>query len=108
MPAEAQRLRRPVGTRDRRLVAAIVTATAIAVSAAAVLAEQSHHPGSAQCVKFEQAGVMGGGTWNLCGRAALTFCRNQSSPSADADVRARCAALRQQQQDVALRTGPGS
>lgn len=97
MPAEAHRLQRPIVRRDRRLIAAILTASGIAITAATLFAHyENPRRGSAQCVTYNDAGVMGGGTWNLCGVAALTLCND--NPAKSARLETQCAALRQQRQ----------
>lgn len=76
MPAQAERLQRRLGPRDRHLIAAILTASAVATAAAALFIHTTNpHRGSAECITYNDAGVMGGGTWNLCGAVALAFCR---------------------------------
>lgn len=103
MPAEAHRLQRPIGRRDRRLIAAILTASGIAITAATLFAHyENPRRGSAQCVTYNDAGVMGGGTWNLCGVAALTLCND--NPAKSARLETQCAALRQQRQTSTNRT----
>ena len=92
MPAEAHRLERRLGRRDRLIIATILTVTGIAVVGALFVHEENPHRGSTQCVTYDDAGVMGGGTWRLCGIAALRFC-NQRPKNAVV----QCAALLQRQ-----------
>ena len=75
MPAEAQRLEQRLGRRDRLIIATILTATGIAVAGALFVHDENPHRSSAQCITYDDAGVMGGGTWNLCGSTAVAFCR---------------------------------
>ena len=83
MPAEAHRLQRPVASRDRRLIAAIGTATTITVALALALTSHSTTSPSPGCIIDNRAGVMGGGTWRLCGSAALAYCRGLTPNGAD-------------------------
>jgi len=92
MPAEAARLTRRIGRRDRRFLAALAGAGAAGTAVAALFVThgEASTPRS-DCVTLDQAGVMGGGTWRFCGVAAITFCRqNAANDSALAD---RCRRL---------------
>jgi hypothetical protein len=69
-------LTRPVGARDRRFLAALATLGAVGAAAGALLAGgHGGAPGSARCISYDAAGVLGGGTWHLCGADAAAFCR---------------------------------
>ena len=81
-----------MGRRDRRLVVAIVAAAVVAFSAAAFVAETRDPQSSTGCVSYSEPGVMGGGSWHLCGAAAITFCRRSPARAV-----AACAELRRQQ-----------
>jgi hypothetical protein len=74
MPAEASRLRRRVAPRDRRVVVLVATLAAAGVAAGAVLATRPGPPPPG-CVAHDAAGVMGGGTWRVCGAAAQVSAR---------------------------------
>jgi hypothetical protein len=74
VPAEAQRLQRRLQRRDRLVIATILAATGITIAGALSLRGETSHPQSTQCISYDDAGVMGGGTWHLCGNAALKFC----------------------------------
>jgi hypothetical protein len=95
MPAEAVRLQRRVGHRDRRFFAALACAALIGTPAI-VLA--SHHAASqashedATCIEAAHAGVLGGGTYHYCGADAVAFCRRFA---ADDSVAAKCETLDQ-------------
>jgi hypothetical protein len=92
MPADANRLQRPVGRRDRRLLIALACVLAVAVAAAIVL-PRGGAPAQAQpgCIVANVAGVLGGGTVTGCGRRAAVVCRMYAA--AYASVAAQCAAL---------------
>jgi hypothetical protein len=94
MPAEAQRLERRLGRRDRLIIATILTATGITTAASIFVHGNKPQRGSAMCVTYDDAGVMGGGTWHLCGTDAVRFCTQQPKPSAAAV----CATLLKQRQ----------
>ena len=94
MPAEAHRLERRLGRRDRLIIATILTVTAIAVVGSLFVHEENPGRGSTQCVTYNDAGVMGGGTWRLCGTDAIRFCKQQPKVNAAA----RCATLLKQRQ----------
>jgi hypothetical protein len=92
VPAEAQRLERRLGRRDRLTIATILTVTAIAVAGALFVHDENSNPSSTQCITYDDAGVMGGGTWNLCGSTAVAFCRQHlANGTGLAD---KCARLR--------------
>ena len=94
MPAEAERLKRGFGRRDRRFLLALCAAGLVFAPAAAVL----QHGGGraprvgAPCVSVAHAGVLGGGTYHYCGAAAVSFCRRFA---ADDDVAIACGRLGQ-------------
>jgi hypothetical protein len=92
MPAEVARLHHRIGDRDRRFFAALALLAAAATVVAVLLF--GHHastPASTQCIAFDQAGAMGGGTWHFCGVRATAFCRAHASESAQ--LTATCARL---------------
>jgi hypothetical protein len=107
MPAEAARLKRRIGHRDRRFFAAIACATLVGTPAI-VLA--SHHGGSqashqdATCIEADHAGVLGGGTYHYCGADAVAFCRRFAD---DDSVAAKCEALARASAGKTSRSRPG-
>jgi hypothetical protein len=70
MPAEAARLTRPIGRRDRRLMAVLATAGVLLAGGGAAFTTLRSGHGSAEerCVVVPAAGVMGGGDWHYCVR----------------------------------------
>ncbi len=85
MPAEASRLTRRIGRRDRRFLTALATAAAAGIAAAVALGGVHSSPAvSEACVTLDQAGVMGGGTWRFCGDAAAAYCRAHAAAGARA------------------------
>ena len=93
MPAEAVRLKRRIGRRDRRFFAALVCAAAVGIPAIVLVGrhgEVQASPGSATCIEAAHAGVLGGGTYHYCGAAAVAFCRRFS---AEASIAAKCETL---------------
>lgn len=94
MPAEAARLRRRVGPRDRCVLALIVLLAGASIPGAALLhaAGGGSVAGAPGCVRFDQAGVLGGGTWRLCGTRTVAFCHAHAERSGE--LAARCARLR--------------
>jgi hypothetical protein len=82
MPAEAARLNRRIGQRDRRFLAALAGAGAASAAFAVFFVLQgTAAPTRSDCITFEQAGVMGGGTWRFCGADAISYCRRHSAES---------------------------
>ena len=73
MPAEASRLRRRVGRRDRRVLVLLAT-LAVAGTAAGIALPGGEQPPETGCITYAEAGVLGGGTWRLCGKAAVERC----------------------------------
>lgn len=89
MPAEAQRLERPVGRRDRRLMAAVAAAGVLFAAGGAVFAAHSGSSSAGpRCISVAAAGVMGGGDWHYCGDAAAAYCRTHSVSACDGLVAA--------------------
>lgn len=93
MPAEAARLKRQVGRRDRRFFAALVCAAVVGTPAIILAGRHETTPPSRQgaaCIDVPHAGVLGGGTYHYCGADAFEFCRRFAG---DAAVTARCEAF---------------
>jgi hypothetical protein len=83
MPAEAQRLRRRFGTRDRLVIGAAALAGVLG-TAGAVAAGGSHTQRTdSRCLTYSEAGVMGGGSWRLCGASAVAFCKSRGAKAPD-------------------------
>ena len=91
MPAEAQRLRRKIGRRDRVLITVALAGSVVVLGTAAAAAELNKPESKANCVTYDQAGVMGGGTWRLCGASAAALCAERSNRSRR--IRAQCNRL---------------
>lgn len=49
--------------------------------------------GASRCVSYDAPGVLGGGTWHVCGAEAVAFCRAHRVTSRM--IAARCDALRE-------------
>jgi hypothetical protein len=87
VPSEAQRLQHRVTGRDRRVILAMLTLSVLAAAILiAVSAVSRYHDGKSGCLRFDQAGVMGGGTWRLCGDDATTYCVKHAGESAAIDT----------------------
>ncbi len=93
MPAEAQRLTRVVGRRDRLVIAVVSIGTAVVLGSALAVAELTHRSTTTAtgCVQFAEAGVLGGGAWHVCGDAAVRLCA--SRPTSTPAVQRQCARL---------------
>jgi hypothetical protein len=92
LPSEAARFARPVGARDRRFFAALaLLAAAGAGTGAFFVGQGSGDTGTASCLTYDAAGVLGGGTWHLCGSDAAAFCRAHRSESST--LAAKCEQL---------------
>lgn len=95
MPAEAVRLKRRIGHRDRRFLAALVCAAVIGTPAIVLVGRHGGaqaSPRNATCIEAAHAGVLGGGTYHYCGADAVAFCRRFS---AEASIAAKCETLGQ-------------
>jgi hypothetical protein len=95
MPAEAARLEREVGRRDRRFLAALACAAVIGTPVAVLIARHDSKPASrsgAACIDAPHAGVLGGGAYHYCGAEAAAFCRRFASEDW---VAAKCEELGQ-------------
>ena len=78
MPAEALRLQRRLGTRDRWFITILVAATLIGGIASIVaghLGDGSSAASTAGCVSVTRASWMGSATLRYCGADAVTYCR---------------------------------
>ena len=78
MPAEAVRLQRRLGTRDRWFIAILAAATligAIATVAAGRMGGTSATASGAGCVSVSRASWMGSATLRYCGADAVAYCR---------------------------------
>ena len=91
MPADAARLRRPVGDRDRRFFAALALLAAVGTTAGVLGFGHGGSSGATRCLAFDRPGVMGGGTWRYCGVRATAFCRVHAADSRE--LAAKCEAL---------------
>src|SRR5579871_4928249 len=93
MPAEAHRLTRVPGRRDRLVVAAVSVGAAVAAAVGVATAELDRRaPAAANgCVSFAEAGVLGGGAWHVCGVDAVRLCT--SRPRSTPALRQQCARL---------------
>ncbi len=92
MPSEAARLSRPVGPRDVRVFAALALLAAVGTTAGVLLfGHGGGMPGSARCLSYDQAGVLGGGTWHLCGSDAAAFCHAHAAE--DSALASKCEEL---------------
>ena len=93
MPAEAVRLHRPVEGRDKRFLFGLGAAAA-SLTIAVTIFVGAHGASSPRtdCITFDEAGVMGGGTWHFCGTEAGRFCKTHVA-SEPAKFAAVCAKL---------------
>jgi hypothetical protein len=92
MPAEANRLRGRISKRERRFLALLAAAVVLGPAGALVIAGSGSDAATpSDCVNVDQAGVMGGGTWHLCGTSAVAFCRRHAGESSQ--VTAQCRRL---------------
>lgn len=93
MPAEAIRFQRHVERRDRRFLYVLAGAAALLTLFATIwVGARGASAPRTGCVTFDEAGVMGGGTWHFCGAAAVRFCRTHVA-SDPAKFAAVCAKL---------------
>jgi peptidoglycan/LPS O-acetylase OafA/YrhL len=76
MPAEAARLQRTVGSRDRRLIVAAACAVLAAGPAALVVSGRAHTNPAVRCISTLRAGFMGGATATYCGARAANACHS--------------------------------
>jgi hypothetical protein len=78
VPAEAIRLQRRLGARDRWFIAILVAATLIATVAtimAGRVGGDSTPASRAGCVSVTRASWMGSATLSYCGAEAVSYCR---------------------------------
>jgi hypothetical protein len=92
VPADARRLRRPIGRRDRRFFGVLAAGAAVAAAVGALgLGARTAPSESPRCITRPAVGVMGGGAWRFCGARAVAFCRTHAN--ADRALAARCEKL---------------
>jgi hypothetical protein len=89
MPAEAARLHRAVGSRDRRLILAAACAALAAGPAALLVGGHAHANPAVRCVSTLRAGFMGGATATYCGAQAATACHTLAKSDAQLSVACR-------------------
>jgi hypothetical protein len=75
LPSEAARFSRPVGARDRRVFATLALVAACGTVAGVFLFGHGGGARASGCLSYDAPGVLGGGTWHLCGPDAVAFCR---------------------------------
>ena len=78
MPAEAIRLQRRLGARDRWFIAILVAATLIATIATIVAGRAGAGSAAASrtgCISVTRASWMGSATLSYCGADAVAYCR---------------------------------
>jgi hypothetical protein len=85
MPAEAVRLQRRLGARDRWFIAVLVAATLIGALATIVVGRvgADASEAGARCVAVSRASWMGSATIRYCGAEAEAYCR-ESRPGQSA------------------------
>jgi hypothetical protein len=89
LEGHAERLRTPLGRRDKQLLAAVAVVAAIALAAGgAYTIIRGGLPSDAGCVVVTVPGSMGGVTIRHCGAAAVRFCRIEARE--DEAVAAAC------------------
>src|SRR5581483_3996398 len=101
-----KRLARRFGRRDRAVIGAAALAGVLGTAGFVATGSARTQRTDAQCLRYSEAGVMGGGSWLLCGADAIAFCSSRDRTTASlaqqcANVRGRARARRQ-----ALRTPP--
>jgi len=92
LPSEAARLSRPVGERDRRFFAALALVAACGTTAGVLFFGHGGGARASGCLSYDAAGVLGGGTWHLCGADAVAFCHAHRGESRE--LAAKCATER--------------
>jgi hypothetical protein len=89
VPAEATRLQRRIGARDRWFLALLAVAALIGTASALVFGQRSADPSAeARCVAIIRASWMGGATFKYCGADAATFCRRAAG--SDKEIASQC------------------
>ena len=95
MPAEAIRLQRRLGARDRWFLILLAIAV-LAGTAAALAVERFSSSGAsadAGCVSVTRASWMGAATFKACGADAAAFCRRSADGDEEIAVKCREAGL---------------
>jgi hypothetical protein len=91
VPAEAIRLQRRLGRRDRWFLALLAVAVLVATAAALAVGRYGSSDASADagCVSITRASWMGAATFKACGAEAVAFCRR--SAAGDAEIAEKCS-----------------
>jgi hypothetical protein len=93
MQDQARRLSEPLrwGRREKTIVAAMLSALALALIALGVFALSSGSPARRDCVTVTFASTLGGAQLHGCGARARAICASGSFPHIEAELRAACA-----------------
>jgi hypothetical protein len=78
MPAEAARLSRRLGSRDRWFMLIVALATAAVLVGILIGGRESSKPTATRCVGVKSAGFMGGILTEYCGAKATALCRSDA------------------------------
>jgi hypothetical protein len=71
---------RKTTSRERRILVVVAVVLALAVIAGAIVAIGSSNPSTpAGCLRVDLPSTMGGGTPQLCGNAAASFCSSDAA-----------------------------
>lgn len=89
MPAESRRFQHRLRSRDRCFLWGAVAATAVGVPVGALVASGKTTETPNGCVRTVRAGVMGGATFEYCGKRAVAFCRQSGTTGADLSAECR-------------------
>jgi hypothetical protein len=88
VPAEAIRLQRRLGTRDRWFIALLLLAVLAGSAIAVSHLNSSDASADAGCVSITRASWMGAATFRACGTDAVKFCRTEAR--GDEQIAAKC------------------
>lgn len=91
MPAEAARLYRRLGSRDRWFMLVVLLATAAVVVGILIDGQGSSTRSATRCVGVKSAGFMGGILTEYCGAQATALCRSDAGRKSD--LPEQCARL---------------
>jgi hypothetical protein len=84
VPAEAQRLNRRLGARDRHFLVVFVCAGVATLVVALLLEGNNASPSQPKghCVTESRASIMGSANYTYCGKRADSECAHPASPNA--------------------------
>lgn len=75
-----------MGRRDRLVIGVAAVAGVLCTAVTVAVTGPDAQRADSRCLKYDEAGVMGGGSWRLCGADAVAFCTTRGPKSHELTV----------------------